>query len=272
VQLDLGDKQFSAGSIARKNLVELQAQFAADKYNLVTANNQERQNILTLKQLLLLPSEVPFDIMESDTLVATALVPSLGEVQKKALETRPEVKNGELGVQIADLNLSKARSGYLPVVSLGAVVATGYSDNQSDAYTKQLDNNFYQQIGLTLSVPIFSKRLNKTNVQKSKIEVEQANLSLENTKTVLSQIVEQAYINVLNAQAQYDAAVEQMKASQESYRISTEELRLGAVNIVEMLVQKNLYVQTLQAYISAKYNAAMNIRIYDFYNGKAIKI
>jgi len=271
-QLDLGDKQFSAGSIARKNLVELQAQFAADKYNLVTANNQERQNILTLKQLLLLPSEVPFDIMESDTLVATALVPSLGEVQKKALETRPEVKNGELGVQIADLNLSKARSGYLPVVSLGAVVATGYSDNQSDAYTKQLDNNFYQQIGLTLSVPIFSKRLNKTNVQKSKIEVEQANLSLENTKTVLSQIVEQAYINVLNAQAQYDAAVEQMKASQESYRISTEELRLGAVNIVEMLVQKNLYVQTLQAYISAKYNAAMNIRIYDFYNGKAIKI
>jgi len=271
-QLDLGDKQFSAGSIARKNLVELQAQFAADKYNLVTANNLERQNILTLKQLLLLPSEVPFDIMESDTLIATALVPSLGEVQKKALETRPEVKNGELGVQIADLNLSKARSGYLPVVSLGAVVATGYSDNQSDAYTKQLDNNFYQQIGLTLSVPIFSKRLNKTNVQKSKIEVEQANLSLENTKTVLSQIVEQAYINVLNAQAQYDAAVEQMKASQESYRISTEELRLGAVNIVEMLVQKNLYVQTLQAYISAKYNAAMNIRIYDFYNGKAIKI
>ena len=271
-QLDQGQQQFNAGSIARKNLIELQAQFASDKYNLVTAKNLQRQNILALKQLLLLPSAISFDIVESDTLIATALAPPLDEVQKTALATRPEVKNGELGVQIAEINLSKAKSGYLPLVSIGAAIATGYSNNQTSSYVKQMDNNFYQQIGLTLSIPIFSKRVNKTNVEISRIEIEQANLSLNNTKTILSQTVEQAYINVLNAQAQYDAAVEQMKASQESYRISTEELRIGAVNMVDMLLQKNLYVQALQAYISAKYNAAMNIRIYDFYNGIAVKI
>ncbi len=271
-QLKQGQQQFDAGSIAKKDLVTLQAQLATDKYNLVSAQNAQRQNILTLKQLLLLPSEFAFDIAVPDTLIATALIANLEDVQKVALDTRPEVKISELGVQVARLDLAKAKAEYLPTASVGAALSTGYSNNASDAYLKQLDNNFYQQLGLTLSVPIFTRRVNKTNVEKSKIEVDQADLTLKNTKTVLSQTVEQAYINVLNAQGQYDAAVEQVTATREGYRIATEELKVGAVNTVEMLVQKNLYVQALQNYIQAKYSAALNIRIYNFYKGDPIKL
>jgi outer membrane protein len=271
-QLKQGQQQFDAGSIAKKDLVTLQAQLATDKYNLVSAQNAQRQNILTLKQLLLLPSEFAFDISVPDTLIATALIANLEEVQKVALDTRPEVKISELGVQIARLDLAKAKAEYLPTAAIGAAVATGYSNNASDAYLKQLDDNFYQQLGLTLSIPIFTRRVNKTNVEKSKIEVDQADLTLNNTKTVLSQTVEQAYINVLNAQGQYDAAVDQVTATREGYRIATEELKVGAVNTVDMLVQKNLYVQALQNYIQAKYSAALNIRIYNFYKGEPIKL
>ena len=271
-QLKQGQQQFDAGSIAKKDLVTLQAQLATDKYNLVSAQNAQRQNILTLKQLLLLPSEFAFDISVPDTLIATALVANLEEVQKVALDTRPEVKISELGVQIARLDLAKAKAEYLPTAAIGAAVATGYSNNASDAYLKQIDDNFYQQLGLTLSIPIFTRRVNKTNVEKSKIEVDQADLTLNNTKTVLSQTVEQAYINVLNAQGQYDAAVDQVTATREGYRIATEELKVGAVNTVDMLLQKNLYVQALQNYIQAKYSAALNIRIYNFYKGEPIKL
>ncbi|HMH31458.1 MAG TPA: TolC family protein [Puia sp.] len=271
-QLGQGQQQYDAGSIARKDLIALQAQLATDRYNVVTGQNTERQNILLLKQLLLLPSEFVFDIVEPDTMIATALVPSLQEVQKVALDTRPEIKNGELAVQVAQLDLAKARAAYLPVASMIAGLATGYSDNQSDAYLKQLDNNFYQQIGLTLSIPIFTRRLNKSNVERSKIAVAQADLTLKNTKTILTQTVEQAYLNVLNAQAQYDASVEQVRATQESYRIAVEQLKVGAVNTVDLLLQKNLYVQALQNYIQAKYSAALNIRIYDFYRGVPIKL
>lgn len=271
-QAGQGQQQFDAGSIAKKDLITLQAQVATDKYNLVNAQNVQRQDILSLKQLLLLPSGTPFDVVEPDSLIATALVAPLEEVQKTALNTWPTIKNGELGVQSAQLDLAKAKAGYLPTATIGANLATGYSDNQSNAYLKQLDNNFYQLIGLTLSIPIFSKRVNKTNVERSKIEIAQADLNLQNNKTVLSQQVEQAYINVLNAQAQYDAAVEQLKATQESYRIATEQLKVGAVNVVDLLLQKNLYVQALQNYTQAKYSAALYVRIYDFYNGNPIKL
>ncbi len=271
-QLTQGQQQYDAGSIAKVNLIELQAQLATDKYNLVTAQNTERQNKVTLKQLLILPYTTNFDIVVPDTLMASALIPTLDEAEKTAFQTRPEIKNGQLAVRISEFDLAKARSGYYPVATVGASLATGYSNNESDAYLKQIDNNFYQQIGLTLSIPIFTKRINKTNVENAKIEVAQSQLALKGTEAILSQTVEQAYINVLNAQSQYDASVEQLKSTQESYRIVSEELKVGAANMVDYLTQKNLYVQSLQAYIQAKYNTALNIRIYQFYMGTPVKL
>lgn len=267
-----GQQRFDAGSIAKKDLVQLQAQTANDKYTLVTAQNALRQNTLTLKQLLQLPSDTTFEIQAPDTLIAKQMYASLSEAQSAALQTRPEVKNSMLGIDIAQLDLEKARAGLRPTLSLGGSLSTGYSDNQSTKYFTQLDNNFFQRVGLTLSIPIFNNRITKTNVEKAKISIDQAKLSLKDTKTVLSQAVEQAYINVLNAQSQYDAALEELKAAQESYRIANEQLKLGAIATVDLIQQKNLYVQAMQSYVQAKYNAVLYVKIYEFYTGQAINL
>ncbi len=263
---------YDVGSVALKDLIQLQAQLANDKYTLVTAQNTHRQYVLVLKQLLQLPTETPFEIVEPDTLMGYALNTPLLEAQKTALSVRPEVKSSELGVQVAELDVRKARAGYLPALTAGAGIGTSYTGGDDNTFLKQMDNNFYQQVGLTLSVPIFSRRANRVNEEKAKIGVEQAELTLQNTRTNLSQAVERAYINVLNAQGQYDAAVEQLRYTQESYRIANEQLKIGAANTVEVLQQKNLYVQSMQAYIQAKYSAALYVRIYDFYRGVPVKL
>src|SRR5664279_399606 len=271
-QQDQGNKLYGAGSIAHNALIELEAQSSKDKYNLVSAQSAYRQNVLTLKQLLQLPWAYSMEISVPDSIIATALMPSLDEVQRIALATRPEIKYAETGVDIAQMNLRLAKARTLPVASIGSSLATGYSNNQSIDYLKQLDNNFYQRVGLTISIPIFNNRIYKTQVEISQIEIDQARLSLQGAKTNLSQLVEQAYINVINAQAQYDAAVRQLKTSQESYRVTNEQFTYGGANLVDLLQQKNLYVQALEAYIQAKYTAALNLEIYNFYRGEPVKL
>jgi outer membrane protein len=271
-QVDQGQKQYDAGSIARNALIELQAQLANDKYSLVIAQNSERQNKLTLKQVLQLPTSTRFDIVQPDTVIATEAVPALDTVETIAHQIRPEIKNGFLGIEIARYDLLKARSGFLPSLTASGALATGYSNDAADSYFKQLDNNFFQQIGLSLNIPIFTRRVVRTNVENARIGIEQAQLNLKGTETALAQAIEQAYINVLNAQAQYDAAVEELKATQESFRIAGEQLKVGAVNTVDYLQQKTLYTQAFQAYVQAKYNAALSIKIYDFYMGIAVKL
>lgn len=271
-QVQQAQQRYDVGSIALKDLASLQSQLAADRYNLVTAENQSRLNKLTLKQLLQLPSAYDFDIFSPDTLVSSHLVVPLQDAQDTALANRPEVKSAELGVNVSSLDLAKARAGFWPTLTAGGALGSSYLRDPGASFFKQLDNNFYQQIGLTLSVPIFTRRANKTNVELSKIEVDQSELTLKDTRTNLSQTVEQAYVNVLNAQGQYDASVEQLRYASESYRIATEQLKVGVANMVDFLQQKNLYVQAFQAYIQAKYNAALTIRIYDFYRGVPVKL
>jgi outer membrane protein len=271
-QVDQGRKQYEAGSIAKNAYIELQAQYATDKYTLVTAQNAVRQNKLTLKQLLQLPIPDTFDIVVPDTVISTEAVATLDTVEAAALRNRPEIKNGQIGIEIARYDLAKARAGYLPVLTASALLSTGYSNNQKDAYFKQIDDNFFQQIGLNLSIPIFNRRQVKTTVENAKIEIDQSRLNLKNVQTILAQAVEQSYINVLNAQGQYDAAVEGLRASQESFRIAGEQLKVGASNIVDYLQQKTLYTQAFQVYVQAKYNSALSIKIYDFYMGIAVKL
>ncbi len=269
-QVEQAQRQYSAGSIARKDVAQFKSQLANDKYTLITSQNAKRQDLLTLKQVLELPSDIQFDIVEPDTIISKKSIAELMTVQKTALQNRPEVKNSQLGVDIAKVGLNKAKSGYFP--TLTALGSIGSSYNNGSHYFSQLNNQFNQQLGLTLSVPIFTRRQNKTNVEEAKISIDQANLTLKDTKNTLSLNIEKAYINVVNAQHQYDAAEEAFTYNQETYRIANEQLRLGVSNMVEFLQQKELYIQALQQYIQAKYNAALTIEIYDFYNGEAVKL
>jgi outer membrane protein len=271
-QVDQGKKEYDAGSIARNAYIELQAQMATDKYNLVTASNAVRQNKLTLKQILQLPIPDTFDIVSPDTVMSKEAIPALDQVVATALRDRPEIKNGQLGIDISRYDLLKAKAGYLPILTAAANLSSGYSNNNTNDYFKQVDNNFFQQAGLTLSIPIFTRRTVKTNVENARIGMEQSKLNLKNVQTNLAQAIEQAYINVLNAQGQYDAAVEGLRASQESYRIAGEQLKAGAANVVDYLQQKTLYTQAFQVYLQAKYNSAISIKIYDFYMGIAVKL
>lgn len=269
-QLKQSQQRFDAGSISKKDLLQFQSQLASDNYNLVTANNNYQTNIVNLKQLLQLPASYQMEVAEPASVEPQQAVVSLNEAMSAAQEIRPEVKNSEVGVSIAETELAKTKAGRLPTVSLGVNLSSGFSDNRDAKYFSQLNNNFYQSLGATIAVPIFSRKLNKTNIAKSKIAIEQAKLDLLNTKTVLNQQVEQAYINLRNAQAQFVAAQTQLKAAEESYHITDEQLKLGAVNAVDVMTQRNTYVQALQSFVQAKYSAVLYNKIYDFYTGKPV--
>lgn len=267
-QLKQGHQQFDAGSISKKDLLQFEAQNASDEYNLVNAQNTLRLNVATLKQTLQLPTAYNFQVSVPDSVKVLEVLPNLATAQDAAQSTRPEVKNDSLGIDLAKVNLLKARAGVLPTVTLGANLASGYANlNANNKYFTQINNNFYQSLGLNVAIPIYSKRVNKTNIEKSKIAIEQAKLTLTNTKLTLNSEIEQAYINVQNKQAQFTAAEKQLQAVKQSYDITNEQLKLGSVNMVDLLQQRNIYVQALQAYIQAKYSAVLYNKIYTFYTG-----
>jgi outer membrane protein len=270
-QVKLEQQRYDVGSVARSALIQLQAEEATDKYTLVNEKNTERGDLLTLKQLLLLPTDVHFDVVKPDTIAPIDTVAAFRDVEQSALKNFPDVKNGELGVKIAQYGVDIARAGYKPSLIAGGSLNSSYV-TAGGSLPSQLNKNFNQQVGLILTVPIFTRRVVKTQVEEAKIAVDQAGLNLKNASITLSQTVERAFINVQNAKSQYDAALEQYNYSKEAYRIATEQLKVGVANTVDFLLQKNLFVQAQQAFIQAKYNELLTLKIYDFYRGIPIKL
>ncbi len=130
-QVKLEQQRYDVGSVARFALIQLQAQHATDQYTLVNAQNTQRGDLLTLKQLLLLPTDVNFDIIKPDTIVAIDTVAAFHDAERSALKYFPDVKIGELGVKSAQYGVDIARSRVINrCLTAGASLNSGYVSDQ----------------------------------------------------------------------------------------------------------------------------------------------
>lgn len=270
-QLKQGDQFYKAGNISKLNFLQIQAQVAQDEYNLISSQNSLKTNIVNLKQLLQLPSSYDFQIEKPDSIIVDENLKPLQDVQNSAQNERPEVKYGELNLENSNTNLKMAKASIQPTLSVVGNISTNYSTGNGN-YFNQLGNNFYLPIGLSLGIPIYNNRIYKTEVEKSKIAIEQANLDLKNTKTILNQQIEQSYISLQNSISQYDSALKQMNINKETYDIVNAQMKLGSIDYVQLQQQRLVYIQTIQNYLQAKYSAVLNKQIYEFYAGNPITI
>ncbi|UKB78517.1 TolC family protein [Chryseobacterium sp. MEBOG07] len=270
-QLKQGDQLYKAGSLSKLNYLQIQSQVAQDQYNLTSAQNNLRTNTVNLKQILQLPSNYDFQIVKPDSIIVDDQLKSLQDVQNLAQSQRPEVKYSELNVENSNTNLKMTKASIQPTLNLVGNISTNYSNGNGN-YFNQLGNNFYMPIGLSLGIPIYNNRIYKTQIEKSKIAIEQANLDLQNTKTVLNQQIEQSFINLQNALSQYDSASKQMDISKQSYDIVNAQMKLGSIDYVQLQQQRLLYIQSIQNYLQAKYTAVLNKQIYEFYAGNPINL
>lgn len=228
-QRDRAEEMLRTGSISRVDFAQLQSQYSSDEYQIVVAGSTLDNYKLQLKQLLEL------DIMEEmnpavpgvkEENVLKALPPK-NEVYETALKVMPQIRRGELGIEVAKLEEKSARAGFFPSISLSASVGTGHMSNNDFESGSQIWNRFNENVGLTLNIPIFSNRKNRTAVNKAKIALNDSYLEWTSLQKELLRNVESAYLDAVSAQAQYLSAREKEKYARESYELTSEQFRVG---------------------------------------------
>ena len=127
-------------------------------------------------------------------------------------------------------------------------------------------------IGISLSIPIFDNRQNKSNVQKARLEYNTSQLDLINKQKELYSTIEGLWLDALNAQQQYAAAETKVKSSQTSFDMVSEQFNLGMKNTVELLTEKNNLLSAKQQRVQAKYMAILNRTLLNFYAGNEIEL
>lgn len=279
VQRDRAEEMWKAGSISRVDFAQLESQWKSDEYQVVSAQASYDEYLLQLKQLLEL------DIMDEMNLAGPevpqdrilSVLPPKSDIYLAALDAMPEVERGNLSVQAAELEIRQARAGFFPSISLSAGVGTsfmtatgaGTATGSTPGYRtgNQYWNNFHENIGLTLSIPIYSNRSNRTALNKARISAENTRLEKLSIEKDLLKEVESAYLGALSNQSRYIAALQQEDYARQSYDLTYEQFSLGVKNTVELITAQNELASAQQEVLQSKYMTLLNLELLDIYQG-----
>ncbi|MFI3263661.1 MAG: TolC family protein [Rikenellaceae bacterium] len=262
------------GSINEADFAQLVSATASDMYDIVVAETQLSNLYIILKQLLEISGDVTLQVKElplSDEALLS-LIPSTAEVFDVALDTRPEIESSKMYIESAEYDLTMAKAGYLPTLSLTAGTGVNHISSSSYDFTAQLRNNFTTSIGLNLSIPIFNGYKNKSNVAISQNSVKSASLSLTEEEKNLYQTIESIRNNAVSAQAKYSASEYMLQATIKSMELTEQQYEVGLKNIIELLTEQDNYSQTYQEHLVNKYQLILNKALLNFYKTNIIKL
>jgi outer membrane protein len=302
------EKMVQAGTLARGDLLSIEAQAAAEELMVVEAENRLAIAYLSLQQLIDHPISAQFRIEEPELRPIEAPQVSLTpqDVLQVALMKRPEIKSAELRVQSAEKGIAHARGYQSPVLSFSGSWATGYSglEQPTDEFTPsvvpigylqsdpsevvvttfnqpvyavipfqdQLDMNQNRSLGLTLQVPIFNGWQVRTAINQAKIRKEEADLSLQQTKLNLDKKIQQAYADAVAALKNFNASGKKLKAQEEAFKYAEQKLDVGMLTTVEYNDTKKELTRAESDLLQAKYRFIYTTTVLDFYMGNPLTL
>ena len=273
-QLKQGQARYKVGSILESDLLLLEAQYYSDSNSIIDTHVSIENGLLDLKVLLSMEPTDDLQIISPNTDNLDNLretLPSEEQALDLAMQTMPDLRMSDYDIRIAEKSVDIARGNYFPSISANANVGVPILSFDGNG-TSQWYGKPSESVGVSMSIPIYSRGQTKTNVKKSRIALELAQLDYEQTQLEVRQTVVQAHRDVVSAFNAYKVLQVREEAYRKSFNAYNIQYQYGTITTVELLQQQNNYLNVLNTYIQNKYSLVMKRKILDVYMGKEISL
>jgi outer membrane protein len=282
-QFDRAKITTEVGTTAQTIVAEAEAAWAREKQNLKTAEINVGRSLFALAQLLQLKEYKDFDV--EDVEVDDKLTPqlfSVDDVLNLAYENQPQIKAAESRIKSAEAQTEITKTAFWPTLTASVGVGTFYRNLLNTAYSgydqfgnaskepgffQQYKDNFGQQGGISLNIPIFNKGITKLQVEQSKINENIAKTTLEQQKQTVRQNVQQAQFDADANYEVYLAAVEAEKSTKLAMEFADKSYAAGRTTIYDLNIARNNYANAQGSVEQAKYNYLFSLKLLNFYSG-----
>lgn len=308
-QLEQTEKLINAGARAANERLNALSQVALDEQALIQAENALELNYVTLKQLLQLDLSLEFKIQKPEiTIPADANPDGFAplEVFSAALSRQPNIQAGDKRMESAVTGVQIAKAAYLPTLNFFGGMTTNFSSASrkvdgyltqnfkqtvllngqqvvfevpqqvpllsENPYFNQLNQNFGQNLGVSMSIPIYNNHRNRVNVERAQLNVINREIVNEQLRQQLKTSIDRAIADARAAKRSYDAATTAVEASSASFRNAQTRYDVGAVNALELQTARNAMEQAKIDLVRARYQYIFNLKLVEFYQGKPLTL
>jgi outer membrane protein len=311
-QLESTRKQVDAGKLPELNATNLESLLAADSSSLIGVETMAKQALLQMKALLNLDAGIPFDIVTPPvSLIPVENIADLEPeaVYNLAVSNLPQQKVDELNLKAALKNVEVARGSMYPTISLFGSLGSAFNNKAKEIksvsqvnspfgtvtvggtpyqvfplspfnsytygkikYFDQLNQNFRQSVGLSMSVPILNGGVLRTAWQRSKLSVKQVELTKEQNSFTLKQDIYKAYNDATAALQKFNADKKTVEASQKTYDYAIKRYELGLLSTYDLITTQTTLQQAKSQLLYSQYDYVFKMKLLEFYKGQGLKL
>lgn len=240
-------QRFKVGKSAKVDTLKVKTRLAAVEQQLIRFVNAHKV-LYGLLEVLLGEGAGASQVKIAGNLHKASLAPTppitLQEAQQKALQRRPELQVAKKEVEMQEKMIRISFAEHLPNVSVRGQVH-GITGDNSALFAQQF-------AGIFLSVPLFAGGTIDAKVSQERIRFAKLRNEVTHLTLRVTQEVQAAHLNTLEAQQRIAAAQAALDEAKEVLRIEAMKVREGK-SIIETLLD----AQTAQLQAEQNYSAAV---------------
>lgn len=277
-QLEQIRAQVDVGSLPTVDLFNQEATVASDELTVIQRENALEVSIAQLIRIMQddTITEIETSVPSVDEISIMPVDFNLNEMIDAALNSRSDYKAQQLTIEGNEQAEIIARANLLPSLSASAGISSRWSDQFFDPVTRDVapfgDQFFDQQInrsiGFSVSIPIFNRWNNRTNLLNSKIQLKNSEFELQNVRFQISEEVRQAYNDYTSIVKELESTEKSLVAAERAYETEQQRYEIGATTLIELNLANANYVQAQSERVQAVYNFIFQQRLLDYYIGR----
>ena len=241
-QLEQTKQRFSVGLTAITDVHEAQAQFDTAIASEIQAKNAVEVAQESLREIT---GRYHQDLAQLNTSSFSPETPTPSDAQqwvKIAEDKNLQLLVQRVAVEISDEQISLARNGHLPTVSLSADYSTNDTSTTVDGIKTNIPRMDSNSIGLSLNVPLFTGFRTSSEVDQARENFIAASQELEGVRRNVERQVRSAYYDVVAALSTIRAFEQAVVSAESALKATQTGFEVGTRTIVDVLNStRNLY-------------------------------
>jgi len=175
-------------------------------------------------------------------------------------------------------------SGSEPIVNLSGVnyyvqnpvykvtqTSRGFGDIW-EGWGDQISNNFGQNIGFSLSIPIFANFQGRSSYRQSQLDLKYVQLTRQQGDQTMRQDIYTAYTNAITALQKFNAGKKTVESAQKAYDFAVKRYEVGLLSSMDLITNQNNLLKAKIQQLTNQYDYVFKMKLLEFYKGKGLKL
>lgn len=243
-------ERLNVGNVTKTDLYRAEAELSRSLSNRIIAENAISKNKATLKNLV--DVDEVYELEKETSSEIANYQTTLDEIRNAALKMRPEIKEAEKNLIIAERTIDLNKSDYWPSVSLEAGYRETDTEYLSGNTSVESDNEDLYVMG-ELTFTLFDGGLRKATVNQAIASKRQAQYALELKQKEVVLESENAFYDYKSAKSTIVNLEDELKAAQETLNAVRMQLQYGMADSLDAVETNSDFVSAQRRLSDAKY-------------------